>query len=57
MHKDYNMTQLTLPIETSMLIPSNDLSRNVNDRKQYLRMNINTIVLIIYKYDITNPSL
>lgn len=31
MYKDYNMTQLTLPIETSILIPNNDLSRYVND--------------------------
>ncbi len=31
MYKDYNMTQLTLPIETSILIPNNDLSRHVND--------------------------
>ena len=25
MYKDYNMTQLTLPIETSVLIPTNDI--------------------------------
>ena len=31
MYKDYNMTQLTLPIETSVLIPTNDISRHVND--------------------------
>ena len=26
MYKDYNMTQLTLPLETSVLIPTNDMS-------------------------------
>ncbi|ESR26631.1 transposase, partial [Staphylococcus epidermidis APO35] len=26
MHKDYNMTQYTLPMETSVLIPTNDIS-------------------------------
>jgi transposase len=31
MLKDYNMTQLTLPLETSVLIPTNDISRHVND--------------------------
>ena len=31
MYKDYNMTQLTLPIETSVLIPANDISRYVYD--------------------------
>ncbi len=31
MYKDYNMTQHTLPMETSVLIPTNDISRHVND--------------------------
>ena len=31
MYKDYNVTQLTLPIETSVLIPANDISRYVHD--------------------------
>ncbi len=31
MYKDYNMTQLTLPMETSVLIPTNDISLHVND--------------------------
>ncbi|ENK45027.1 hypothetical protein UIG_02262, partial [Staphylococcus aureus M0513] len=26
MYKNYNMTQLTLPIETSVRIPQNDIS-------------------------------
>lgn len=30
MYKDSNMTQLTLPIETSVLIPINDITRYVN---------------------------
>ena len=30
MYKDYNKTQLTLPIETSVLIPTNDI-RHVPD--------------------------
>ena len=31
MYKDYNMTQITLPMETSVLIPNNDIARYVND--------------------------
>ena len=31
MYKDYNMTQLTLPMETSILIPTNNISRYVNE--------------------------
>ena len=31
MYRDYNKTQLTLPIETSVLIPTNNISRHVND--------------------------
>ena len=31
MYKNYNMTQLTLPMETSVLIPTNDMSRHVNE--------------------------
>ena len=31
MYKDYNMPQHTLPMETSVLIPNNDISRHVND--------------------------
>ena len=31
MYKDYNMTQLTLPIETFVRIPQNDISRYVNE--------------------------
>ena len=31
MYKNYNMTQLTLPMETSVLIATNDISRHVND--------------------------
>ncbi len=31
MYKDYNMTQHTLLMETSVLIPTNDISRLVND--------------------------
>ena len=31
MYKDYNMAQLILPMETSVLIPTNDISRHVND--------------------------
>lgn len=30
MYKDHNMTQLTLLMETSVLIPTNDMSRHVN---------------------------
>ena len=31
MFKDYNMIQHTLLMETSALIPANDISRHVND--------------------------
>ena len=31
MYKDYNMTQLTLPKENSVIIPTNNISRHVND--------------------------
>ncbi|WP_403428917.1 hypothetical protein, partial [Staphylococcus aureus] len=31
MYKNYNMTQLTLPIETSVRIPQNDNTRYVNE--------------------------
>ena len=38
MYKDYNMTQLTLLKETSVLIPANDISRLVPD-SLFLGMN------------------
>ena len=31
MYKEYNMTKHTLPMETSVLIPTNNISRHVND--------------------------
>ncbi len=31
MYKGYDKTQHTLPMETSVLIPTNDISRHVND--------------------------
>ncbi|WP_238508589.1 hypothetical protein [Staphylococcus epidermidis] len=31
MYKDYNMTKHTLPMETSVLIPTNDISRHINN--------------------------
>ena len=31
MYKDYNMTQLTLPKETSVHIPTHDMSQDAND--------------------------
>ena len=31
MYKEYNLTQHTLPMETSVLIPTNNISRHVND--------------------------
>ncbi len=40
MYKDYNMTQHTLLMETSVLIPANDISRHVNDiAKQFPILN------------------
>ena len=29
MYKEYNMTQLTLPMETSVLIPTNDIVETI----------------------------
>ena len=31
LYKEYNMTQHTLPMESSVLIPTNNISRHVND--------------------------
>ena len=31
MYKDYSMNQFTLPMETSILIPTNNISRYVNE--------------------------
>ncbi|WP_158171870.1 hypothetical protein [Staphylococcus epidermidis] len=31
MYKDYNVTQLTLPMKTSVFILANEISRHVND--------------------------
>ena len=33
MHKDYNMTQYTLLMETSVLIPTNDIVETIHDTK------------------------
>ena len=37
MYKDYNMTQLTLTMETSVFIPTNEISRHVNDVVETIR--------------------
>ena len=54
MHKDYNMTQYTLPMETSVLIPTNDISWHVNDIVETIpRLNsMNSFVLTIKDYDL-----
>lgn len=39
MYKIYNMTQLTLPIETSILIPANDISQHVNEIVETIPLN------------------
>ena len=41
MYKNYNMTQLTLPMETSVLIPTNDIFTTCKMilLKQFLTMN------------------
>ena len=44
MYKDYNMTQLTLPMETSVLIPTNDISRHVNDISRHVNDIVETIL-------------
>ena len=54
MYKDYNMTQLTLPLETSVLIPTNDMSRHVNDIvKQFLKLNsMNSDIIVVQPHTI-----
>ena len=48
MYKDYNMTQLTLPLETSVLIPTNDMSRHVNDIVETLKLNsMNSDIIVV----------
>ena len=56
MYKDYNMTQLTLPLETSVLIPTNDMSRHVNDIvKQFLKLNsMNSDIIVVQPHTIQN---
>ena len=55
MHKDYNMTQLTLPKETSVHIPTHDMSQYVNDIVKNSRYWIHTALLrniIASQYDV-----
>ena len=56
MYKDYNMTQLTLPMETSVLIPTNDISRHVNDIVEtILRLNsMNSDIIVMQPHTIQN---
>lgn len=39
MYKDYNMIQHTLPMETSVHIPTNDMSRHVNEIVETIQLN------------------
>ena len=53
MYKDYNMTQLTLPLETSVLIPTNDMSRHVNDIVEFLKLNsMNSDIIVVQPHTI-----
>ena len=54
MYKDYNMTQLTLPLETSVLIPTNDMSRHVNDIVEtILKLNsMNSDIIVVQPHTI-----
>ena len=53
MYKNYNMTQLTLPIETSVRIPQNDISRYVNEiLKRYLIANSMNSDIIVAQHPI-----
>ena len=56
MYKDYNMTQLTLPLETSVLIPTNDMSRHVNDIVEtILKLNsMNSDIIVVQPHTIQN---
>ena len=52
MYKRYNMTQLTLPLETSVLIP-NDMSRHVNDIVKFLKLNsMNSDIIVVQPHTI-----
>ncbi|EHT75223.1 transposase [Staphylococcus aureus subsp. aureus CIG1267] len=53
MYKNYNMTQLTLPIETSVRIPQNDISRYVNEIvERYLIANSMNSDIIVAQHPI-----
>ena len=56
MYKDYNMTQLTLPLETSVLIPTNDMSRHVNDIVETIpKLNsMNSDIIVVQPHTIQN---
>ncbi len=43
MYKEYNMTKHTLPMETSVLIPANDISRHANDISRHANDIVETI--------------
>ena len=52
MYKDYNMTQLTLPLETSVLIPTNDMSRHVNDIVEAIPKTMNSDIIVVQPHTI-----
>ena len=48
MYKEYKMTQHTLPMETSVLIPTNEISRHVNDIVETIpRLNSTNLDIIV----------
>ena len=48
MCKEYNMTQHTLPMETSVLIPTNNISRHVNDIVETIPIlnSMNSVIIV-----------
>ena len=48
MCKEYNMTQHTLPMKTSVLIPTNNISRHVNDIVETIPIlnSMNSVIIV-----------
>ncbi len=49
MYKNYNMTQLTLPKETSVLIPTHDMSQYMNDIVVTIPI-LNSDIIVVQHY-------
>lgn len=56
MYNGYNMTQHTLPMETSVLIPTKNMSRHVNEtiEKSLNIYSMNSNLIVVFHH--TNPK-